>query len=88
MSIAAAVRQRLVYKPSRRVSGAARFFYKPSRRDSGAVAFFNKPSRRGSFFFLTSRRGSGNFSAAMDISVGHGTNDEQFRKYQWKLIIM
>jgi hypothetical protein len=57
-TIAAAARQRQVYKPSRRGSGAARFFYEPSRRGSGAVAFFYKPSRRG----------SGSFSAAVDIS--------------------
>jgi hypothetical protein len=37
-TIAAVARQRQVYKPSRRGSGAARFFYKPSRRDSGSFS--------------------------------------------------
>jgi hypothetical protein len=43
-----------------RGSGAVRFFYKPSRRGSGTLAFF-----------LTSRCGSGSFSAAMDIFQLH-----------------
>jgi hypothetical protein len=43
-----------------------------------AARFFYKPSRRGSFFFLTSRRGSGSWSAAMDIS-GEGEGEENDR---------
>jgi hypothetical protein len=69
-TIAAAARQRQVYKPSRRGSGAARFFYEPSRRGSGAVAFFYKPSRRG----------SGSFSAAVDISDEHRFHHTQFNQ--------
>jgi hypothetical protein len=55
-------------------------FYKPSRRGSDVVSFFYKPLRRGSravAFFLTSRRGSGNFSAAMDISEKKSATKEK-----------